>query len=148
MYTELNLNERESDLFFFICMNLDTLGDEFKIHDVSILGHRATATHYNSLYKKGLLLKPSRWTYSVNFSFMEELSDKKAERDKLAAEQEAIATAAAIAKMEKIEKTICKITSIFVGINGLVCSFINPLLGLSIIGIAILIGKYGFKKGK
>ena len=149
MFTKFQMNEKELDLFKFIFDNLEKLGNEFTIHDVSVLGHISSSTCYSNLYNKGLLLKPSRGKYSLNISLLEQLAEeqKLKEEERICKENESIKRLKMQKeKNKKIWKKRCKILAIPCTILGLLLWFCELTDGPIITIIGILMLWHGFRK--
>lgn len=101
MLSKFNLTENELELLNFVVNNVESLNEEFSMHDISCKGCVISNTYYNKLYDKGLFLKPSRGKYSLNVELLEKLAKEKQEKDM---ELERIAKEKAERKMKNKER--------------------------------------------
>ena len=76
--------DKKKELFCFLLNNLENLGNEFNVHQVSCLHYVESKACHKKLYEKGLLKKPRRGTYSINIELLDYLEQKlKDERKRL-----------------------------------------------------------------
>lgn len=86
IFNKFELSDKEMLLLSFISQNYQQFNNEFSIHDMSALGHISTATYYNNLYDKALLLKPAKGKYALNIKLINKLANEEIERQKIAEE--------------------------------------------------------------
>lgn len=143
MFSKFNLSKKELELFDFLINNNFLEKEEFTIHEVSCLGCVMTATYYNNLYNKGLLLKPNKGKYALNKTLLNKMVEEEELRKKKIAEEEKLRKE----RREKILKTVCKYCFIPMLTLGMLYSFVDIATGLFYIGIGLLEWRY-YKKHK